>query len=102
MAAAVLLSSESPGPSFMVGSSGEATVAGNGLGTAGPASWNRALDRALDEAVATGCLNLSGRKLKEFPTSAANHDLSDTTRAGMQWSRVGLTCRWGRGGDVES
>ncbi|XP_035276090.1 DISP complex protein LRCH3-like isoform X1 [Anguilla anguilla] len=88
MAAAVLLSSESPGPNFTVGSTGEATVAGNGLGAAGPASWNRALDRALDEAAATGCLHLSGRKLKEFPTSAANHDLSDTTRADLSRNRL--------------
>ncbi|KAJ8357869.1 hypothetical protein SKAU_G00206630 [Synaphobranchus kaupii] len=88
MAAAVLLSSESPGPSFTVGSSGEAPVAGNGLGAAGPASWNRALDRSLDEAAATGCLNLSGRKLKEFPTSAANYDLSDTTRADLSRNRL--------------
>ncbi|KAJ8274212.1 hypothetical protein COCON_G00088370 [Conger conger] len=88
MAAAVLLSSESPGPNFTVGNSGEATVVGNGLGAAGPASWSRALDRALDEATATGCLNLSGRKLKEFPTSAANHDLSDTTRADLSRNRL--------------
>ncbi|KAJ8378098.1 hypothetical protein AAFF_G00248120 [Aldrovandia affinis] len=88
MAAAVLLSTESPGHSFTVGNSGDAVVAGNGLGAAGPASWNRALDRALDEAVATGCLNLSGRKLKEFPRSAVNHDLSDTTRADLSRNRL--------------
>ncbi|KAJ8271149.1 hypothetical protein GJAV_G00123310 [Gymnothorax javanicus] len=88
MAAAVLLSSESPGPNFAAGNGGEATATANGLGIAGPASWNRALDRALDEAAATGCLNLSGRKLKEFPTSAANHDLSDTTRADLSRNRL--------------
>ncbi|KAG7456999.1 hypothetical protein MATL_G00241970 [Megalops atlanticus] len=88
MAAVVLLSAESPGPSFTVGNPGEAAVPGNGLGAAGPASWNRALDRALDEAAATGCLNLSGRKLKEFPRSAANHDLSDTTRADLSRNRL--------------
>ncbi|KAG9348185.1 hypothetical protein JZ751_001920, partial [Albula glossodonta] len=88
MAASVLLSAESPGPTFAVGSTGLPGVPGNGPGAAGPASWNRSLDRALDEAAATGCLNLSGRKLKEFPRSAANHDLSDTTRADLSRNRL--------------
>lgn len=90
MAASVLLgSADNTGLNFTVGggSSGSRTgslLAGsnNGLGSVAPAPWNRSLDRALDEATATGCLNLSGRKLKEFPRSAANHDLTDTTRAG--------------------
>ncbi|CAG5865361.1 unnamed protein product [Menidia menidia] len=42
---------------------------------------NRGLERALEEAAASGVLNLSCRKLKEFPRTAANHDLSDTTEA---------------------
>ncbi|KAI1893851.1 hypothetical protein AGOR_G00127920 [Albula goreensis] len=88
MAASVLLSAESPGPTFAVGSTGLPGAPGNGPGAAGPASWNRSLDRALDEAAATGCLNLSGRKLKEFPRSAANHDLSDTTRADLSRNRL--------------
>ncbi|KAG7471000.1 hypothetical protein MATL_G00119840 [Megalops atlanticus] len=88
MAASVLLSTESPGPNFAGGNTGAAGASGNGLGAAGPASWNRSLDRALDEAAATGCLNLSGRKLKEFPRSAANHDLSDTTRADLSRNRL--------------
>lgn len=90
MAASVLLgSADNTGPNFTVGggSSGSRTGSllvgsNNGLGSVGPAPWNRSVDRALDEATATGCLNLSGRKLKEFPRSAANHDLTDTTRAG--------------------
>lgn len=89
MAASVLLGSvDNTGHNFTVGG-GSSSATGNvlvgsnnGLGPAGPAPWNRSLDRALDEASATGCLNLSGRKLKEFPRSAANHDLTDTTRAG--------------------
>lgn len=85
MAASVLLSAESTVPGFTVGgNTGASGTAGNGLAVPGPASWNRSLDRAFDEAAATGCLNLSGRKLKEFPRSAANHDLTDTTRAGTQ------------------
>lgn len=87
MAASVLLgSADNTGLNFTVGGgsgTGNALTGNtNGLGPAGPASWNRSLDRALDEASATGCLNLSGRKLKEFPRSATNHDLTDTTRAG--------------------
>lgn len=54
---------------------------GTGPGT-GPVSWSRSLDRALEEAAVTGVLSLSGRKLREFPRAAANHDLTDTTRAG--------------------
>uniref|UniRef100_A0A672PVP5 Leucine rich repeats and calponin homology domain containing 3 n=1 Tax=Sinocyclocheilus grahami TaxID=75366 RepID=A0A672PVP5_SINGR len=61
----------------------------HGLSNApGPASWNRSLDRALDEAAATGALTLSGRKLKEFPRSAAGHDLTDTTRADLSRNRL--------------
>lgn len=43
---------------------------------------NRGLERALEEAAASGVLNLSSRKLKEFPRTAANHDLTDTVEAG--------------------
>ncbi|XP_037395881.1 DISP complex protein LRCH3 isoform X9 [Pygocentrus nattereri] len=88
MAASVLLSAESTVPTFAVGNPGAAGAAANGLSAPGPASWNRSLDRALDEAAATGCLNLSGRKLKEFPRSAANHDLTDTTRADLSRNRL--------------
>ncbi|KAI4893226.1 hypothetical protein NFI96_032388 [Prochilodus magdalenae] len=88
MAASVLLSAESTVPTFAVGNPGAAGAAANGLCAPGAASWNRSLDRALDEAAATGCLNLSGRKLKEFPRSAANHDLTDTTRADLSRNRL--------------
>uniref|UniRef100_A0A3B1JRZ2 Leucine rich repeats and calponin homology domain containing 3 n=1 Tax=Astyanax mexicanus TaxID=7994 RepID=A0A3B1JRZ2_ASTMX len=88
MAASVLLSAESTVPAFAVGNPGAAGAAANGLSVPGPASWNRSLDRALEEAAATGSLNLSGRKLKEFPRSAANHDLTDTTRADLSRNRL--------------
>ncbi|MCI4379538.1 hypothetical protein PGIGA_G00229440 [Pangasianodon gigas] len=89
MAASVLLSAESTVPGFAVGgSAGASATTGNGLTVPGPASWNRSLDRAFEEAAATGCLNLSGRKLKEFPRSAANHDLTDTTRADLSRNRL--------------
>lgn len=42
----------------------------------------RALERALEEAAVSGILILSCRKLKEFPPTAANHDLTDTVEAG--------------------
>ncbi|XP_061537929.1 DISP complex protein LRCH3 isoform X2 [Phycodurus eques] len=97
MAASVLLgSADNTGISFTGGGGGtdagnNVLVAGNnGLGAsaAGPVPWNRSLDRALDEASATGCLNLSGRKLKEFPRGAANHDLTDTTRTDLSRNRL--------------
>ncbi|XP_058489025.1 DISP complex protein LRCH3 isoform X2 [Solea solea] len=90
MAASVLLgSADNTGITFTVGGGSSGNVLNNhGLGPAGPAPWNRSLDRALDEASATGFLNLSGRKLKEFPRSAANHDLTDTTRADLSRNRL--------------
>ncbi|XP_051934690.1 DISP complex protein LRCH3 isoform X1 [Hippocampus zosterae] len=99
MAASVLLgtAADNTGFGFAVGGGG-GTGAGagsvlvacnNGLvSVAGPVPWNRSLERALDEASATGCLNLSGRKLKEFPRGAANHDLTDTTRADLSRNRL--------------
>ncbi|XP_073709920.1 DISP complex protein LRCH3 isoform X8 [Misgurnus anguillicaudatus] len=93
MAASVLLSAENAVPTFNVGHPAGAATAGvaghHGLSNApGATSWNRSLDRALDEAAATGVLNLSGRKLKEFPRSAAGHDLTDTTRADLSRNRL--------------
>ncbi|XP_029301422.1 leucine-rich repeat and calponin homology domain-containing protein 3 isoform X2 [Cottoperca gobio] len=88
MAASVLLGSVvNTGHNFTVGGGSGNVLVGNNTGV-GPASWNRSLDRALDEASATGSLNLSGRKLKEFPRSAANHDLTDTTRADVSRNRL--------------
>uniref|UniRef100_A0A8C4RWC3 Uncharacterized protein n=1 Tax=Erpetoichthys calabaricus TaxID=27687 RepID=A0A8C4RWC3_ERPCA len=49
------------------------------------APLNRGLERALEEAANSGLLNLSARKLKEFPRSAMNHDLSDTVQAGKRY-----------------
>ncbi|RXN00497.1 Leucine-rich repeat and calponin homology domain-containing protein 1 [Acipenser ruthenus] len=42
---------------------------------------NRGLERALEEAANSGLLNLSARKLKEFPRTALNYDLTDTVQA---------------------
>lgn len=57
----------------------------------GPGSWSRSVDRALEEAAVTGVLSLSGRKLREFPRGAANHDLTDTTRAGERGAGIPAT-----------
>lgn len=43
---------------------------------------SRGVERALEEAAGSGSLNLSARKLKEFPSVAAHYDLSDTVHAG--------------------
>uniref|UniRef100_A0A8C6SD52 Leucine-rich repeats and calponin homology (CH) domain containing 3 n=1 Tax=Neogobius melanostomus TaxID=47308 RepID=A0A8C6SD52_9GOBI len=96
MAASVLLGSaaDNTGHSLISGGHGSALTAGTGHHHLPPghhglaAPWNRSLDRALEEAAATGSLNLSGRKLKEFPPGAANHDLTDTTRADLSRNRL--------------
>ncbi|CAJ1078881.1 leucine-rich repeat and calponin homology domain-containing protein 1 isoform X2 [Xyrichtys novacula] len=49
---------------------------------------NRGLERALEEAAASGVLNLSSRKLKEFPRTATNHDLTDTVEADLSKNRL--------------
>ncbi|NXG47258.1 LRCH1 protein, partial [Psilopogon haemacephalus] len=68
-----------------------AGVGGGGSGSLGlQAPLNRGLERALEEAAHSGGLNLSGRKLKEFPRSTAtlSHDLSDTVRADLSKNRL--------------
>ncbi|XP_075427050.1 DISP complex protein LRCH3 isoform X3 [Ascaphus truei] len=64
----------------------------NGHGSAGsgqgPAAWSRSLERALEEAAVTGALSLSGRKLRDFPRSAARQDLTDTTQADLSRNRL--------------
>ncbi|XP_034041671.1 leucine-rich repeat and calponin homology domain-containing protein 1 isoform X1 [Thalassophryne amazonica] len=49
---------------------------------------NRGLERALEEAAASGVLQLSSRKLKEFPRTAVNHDLGDTVEADFSKNRL--------------
>ncbi|XP_071407169.1 leucine-rich repeat and calponin homology domain-containing protein 1 isoform X1 [Pithys albifrons albifrons] len=67
-----------------------AGVGGGGGALGLQAPLNRGLERALEEAAHSGGLNLSGRKLKEFPRSAAglSHDLSDTVRADLSKNRL--------------
>ncbi|XP_061735935.1 leucine-rich repeat and calponin homology domain-containing protein 1 isoform X4 [Nerophis ophidion] len=54
----------------------------------GPAPPNRGLERALEEGAGSGAINLSARKLKEFPRTAATHDLSDTVQADLSRNRL--------------
>ncbi|KAM4701449.1 leucine-rich repeat and calponin homology domain-containing protein 1 [Discoglossus pictus] len=49
---------------------------------------NRGLERALEEAANSGALNLSARKLKEFPRTSVSHDLSDTVQADFSKNRL--------------
>ncbi|XP_043927973.1 leucine-rich repeat and calponin homology domain-containing protein 1 [Protopterus annectens] len=49
---------------------------------------NRGLERALEEGANSGVLNLSGRKLKDFPRFAFNYDLSDTVEADLSKNRL--------------
>ncbi|XP_053772291.1 leucine-rich repeat and calponin homology domain-containing protein 1 isoform X2 [Desmodus rotundus] len=66
-------------------------VGGGGSGSSGGFNLplNRGLERALEEAANSGGLNLSARKLKEFPrTTAPGHDLSDTVQADLSKNRL--------------
>ncbi|XP_048202799.1 DISP complex protein LRCH3 isoform X3 [Perognathus longimembris pacificus] len=87
---AVAAAAEYAGPASSGGTlSGANFGSSSGTGPGpGPASWSRSLERALEEAVVTGVLSLSGRKLREFPRGAANHDLTDTTRADLSRNRL--------------
>ncbi|XP_059587228.1 DISP complex protein LRCH3 isoform X8 [Alligator mississippiensis] len=84
MAAAAALAADGASGALPPGSPSAA-----GGAAAGPGSWSRSLDRALEEAAASGALSLSGRKLRDYPRgSAANHDLSDTTQADLSRNRL--------------
>ncbi|XP_059935836.1 leucine-rich repeat and calponin homology domain-containing protein 1 [Mesoplodon densirostris] len=75
------------------GGAGASGGAGGGGGGGGGGGFNlplnRGLERALEEAANSGGLNLSARKLKEFPrTAAPAHDLSDTVQADLSKNRL--------------
>ncbi|CAN0170999.1 unnamed protein product [Lampetra planeri] len=63
-----------------------ATTAAPALG--GAALLHRSVERALEDACLSGVLNLSGRKLKDFPRSTASFDLSDVTEADLSRNRL--------------
>ncbi|XP_032058291.1 leucine-rich repeat and calponin homology domain-containing protein 1 isoform X4 [Aythya fuligula] len=72
------------------GGGGGGGAGAGGVSLALQAPLSRGLERALEEAAHRGGLSLSGRKLKEFPRSAAalSHDLSDTVRADLSKNRL--------------
>ncbi|XP_077072526.1 leucine-rich repeat and calponin homology domain-containing protein 1 isoform X2 [Siphateles boraxobius] len=49
---------------------------------------SRGLERALEDAANSGFMNLSSRKLKEFPRTATNYDLTDTVEADLSKNRL--------------
>lgn len=65
-------------------------AAGDGAQLPATVAASRSVEKALEEAALSGALNLSNRRLKEFPRSARNYDLSDVTHAG--WSAP--LCPW--------
>ncbi|XP_047408609.1 leucine-rich repeat and calponin homology domain-containing protein 1 isoform X3 [Sciurus carolinensis] len=72
---------------------GTGASGGTGGGGGGSGGFNlplnRGLERALEEAANSGGLNLSARKLKEFPrTAVPGHDLSDTVQADLSKNRL--------------
>ncbi|XP_041034853.1 DISP complex protein LRCH3-like isoform X2 [Carcharodon carcharias] len=52
------------------------------------ANLSRSVEKALEEAVSNGILNLSNRKLREFPRAATNYDLSDLIQADLSKNRL--------------
>ncbi|KAF4109102.1 hypothetical protein G5714_010175 [Onychostoma macrolepis] len=60
----------------------------SGLGSNTNLPLNRGLERALEDAANSGFLNLSTRKLKEFPRTASNYDLTDTVEADLSKNRL--------------
>uniref|UniRef100_A0A672SKG3 Leucine rich repeats and calponin homology domain containing 1 n=1 Tax=Sinocyclocheilus grahami TaxID=75366 RepID=A0A672SKG3_SINGR len=60
----------------------------SGLGSSTSLPLNRGLERALEDAANSGFLNLSTRKLKEFPRTASNYDLTDTVEADLSKNRL--------------
>jgi len=53
-------------------------------GSQSPTSLSRTIEKVFDESQYTGEINLSGRKLKEYPKCASKYDLVDITSAGKQ------------------
>ncbi|XP_054987716.1 leucine-rich repeat and calponin homology domain-containing protein 1 isoform X3 [Sorex araneus] len=71
------------------GTGGGGGGGGGGSGGGFNLPLNRGLERALEEAANSGGLNLSARKLKEFPRAAGpGPDLSDTVQADLSKNRL--------------
>ncbi|KAM9501259.1 DISP complex protein LRCH3 isoform 2-T2 [Clarias gariepinus] len=63
-------------------------AAGDGAQLPATLAASRSVEKALEEAAASGALVLSCRKLKEFPRTARNYDLSDITHADLSKNRL--------------
>ncbi|XP_029113130.1 leucine-rich repeat and calponin homology domain-containing protein 4 isoform X2 [Scleropages formosus] len=63
-------------------------AAGDGSQLPATIAASRSVEKALEEAASSGALSLSNRKLKEFPCSAKNYDLSDITHADLSKNRL--------------
>ncbi|XP_064181708.1 leucine-rich repeat and calponin homology domain-containing protein 4 isoform X1 [Anguilla rostrata] len=63
-------------------------AAGDGSQLPATIAASRSVEKALEEAASSGALNLSSRKLKEFPRTAKNYDLSDITHADLSKNRL--------------
>ncbi|XP_019714000.1 leucine-rich repeat and calponin homology domain-containing protein 4 isoform X2 [Hippocampus comes] len=62
--------------------------AGDGAQLPATVAASRSVEKALEDAAASGALNLANRKLREFPRSAKNYDLSDITHADLSKNRL--------------
>ncbi|CAL8266757.1 unnamed protein product [Lota lota] len=82
------LGPESVRPHSQLGGSPSAQTSSMGVISHNLPPSNRASERALEEAASGGVLNLSSRKLKEFPRTATNHDLTDTVEADLSKNRL--------------
>jgi len=55
---------------------------GSSRGCPSSPSLSRTVEKMLEDSQCTGEINLSGRRLKEFPANAVQYDLVDTIVAG--------------------
>lgn len=63
-------------------------AAGDGSQLPATIAASRSVEKSLEEAAASGALVLSNRKLKEFPRTSKNYDLSDITHADLTKNRL--------------
>ncbi|XP_051989580.1 leucine-rich repeat and calponin homology domain-containing protein 4-like isoform X1 [Xyrauchen texanus] len=61
---------------------------GDGAQLPATVAASRSVEKALEEAASSGALILSNRKLKEFPSTSRNYDLSDITHADLSKNRL--------------
>lgn len=75
-------------------------AAGDGAQLPATVAASRSVEKALEEAASSGALILSNRKLKEFPRTSKNYDLSDITHAGKTLIKRSEGDQWKGGGNV--